>query len=130
MPVNKSDITYLQAYAFAQLPKNKTEMQRVIELFKERKIETRREAQKTIALLGSKGKKKNIQGLERLEKHIGHETATGKLTRYNTQKSGKKRFHISGTVHTTATYSRTRSGSTKHYDKSYPDSRKGYTIYI
>ena len=33
-----------------------------------------------------------------------------------------KRFHISGTVHTTATYSRTRSGTTKHYDKKYADS--------
>ena len=76
MPIKKSDITYLQSVAFTQLPKYKDEMRQVIELFKSRNIETRREAQKTLELLGSKGKKKNILGLERLEKHKGHETAT------------------------------------------------------
>ena len=38
---------------------------------------------KTIELLGSKGKKKNIQGLERIEKQKEKETATGKLVRFN-----------------------------------------------
>ena len=57
MPIKKSDITHLQSVAFVQLPKNRDEMRQVIELFKSRKIETLREAQKTIEYLGSKGKK-------------------------------------------------------------------------
>ena len=122
MPIKQSDITYLQAHAFAQLPKYRKEMQQVVELFKERKIETRREPQTTIELLGSKGKRKNVKGLERLEKHRGHEIATGKLTRYNAKRTATNKYHISGTVHTTATSSRARSGTTKYHDKSYPDS--------
>ncbi len=43
-------------------------MRQVIELFESRKIETLREAEKTIELRGSKGKKRNISGLERLER--------------------------------------------------------------
>ena len=46
MPIKKSDITHLQSVAFVQLPKNRDEMRQVIELFKSRKIETLREAQK------------------------------------------------------------------------------------
>ena len=58
-------------------------MNQVVELFKERKIETMREAMKTIELWGAKGKKKNIQGLERIEKQKEKETATGTLVRFN-----------------------------------------------
>ena len=39
-----------------------------------------REAMKTIELLGSKGKKKNIQGLERIEKQKEKETAIREIT--------------------------------------------------
>ena len=90
MPIKKSDITHLQSVAFVQLPKNRDEMRQVIELFKSRKIETLREAQKTIEYLGSKGKKRNILGLERLEKHKEKESAIGKLQRYNEIKNHYK----------------------------------------
>ena len=48
--------------------KHKPEMSQVIELFRERKIETRREAETTIQRLSSQGKASTINGLERLGK--------------------------------------------------------------
>ena len=100
MPIKKSDITHLQSVAFVQLPKNRDEMRQVIELFKSRKIETLREAQKTIEFLGSKGKKRNILGLERLEKHKEKESAVGKLQRCNESRKPLplQTYHISGSV--------------------------------
>ena len=97
MPIKKSDITHLQSVAFVQLPKNRDEMRQVIELFKSRKIETLREAQKTIEFLGSKGKK-NMLGLESLEKHKEKESAIGKLQRHNESKRPLQTYHISGRI--------------------------------
>ncbi len=67
MPIKNKDIKHIQAFVSTFQHKYKNEMNQVVELFKERKIETKREAMKTIELLGSKGKKRNIQGLERIE---------------------------------------------------------------
>ena len=77
MPIKKSDITHLQSVAFVQLPKNRDEMRQVIELFKSRKYK-HQEKHKKIEYLGSKGKKRKILGLERLEKHKEKESAIGK----------------------------------------------------
>ena len=68
MPIKNKDIKHIQAFVSTFQHKYKNEMNQVVELFKDRNIETLREAMKTIELLGSKGKKKNIQGLERIEK--------------------------------------------------------------
>ena len=106
MPIKKSDITHLQSVAFVQLPKNRDEMRQVIELFKSRKIETLREAQK-IEFLGSKGKKRNILGLERLEKHKEKESAVGKLQRYNESKKPIQTYHISGSIKLETTFKNT-----------------------
>ena len=119
MPIKNKDIKHIQAFVSTFQHKYKNEMNQVVELFKERKIETMREAMKTIELLGSKGKKKNIQGLERIEKQKEKETATGKLVRFNMKRGTTQKYHISGTIHTRQTYSRTRSGTTKYYDKVY-----------
>ena len=119
MPIKNKDIKHIQAFVSTFQHKYKNEMNRVVELFKERKIETMREAMKTIELLGSKGKKKNIQGLERIEKQKEKETATGKLVRFNMKRGTTQKYHIGGTVHRRQTYSRTRSGTTKYYDKVY-----------
>ena len=107
MPIKKSDITHLQSVAFVQLPKNRDEMRQVIELFKSRKIETLREAQKTIEFLGSKGKIRNILGLERLEKHKEKESAVGELQRYNESKKPLQTYHISGSVTLETTFKNT-----------------------
>ncbi len=72
---------------------------------------------KTIQLLRSEGKKKNIEGLARIYKHKGHETATGKLVRFNLKRGTKQQYHISGTINRRQTYSTTRSRTKKHYDK-------------
>ena len=101
MPIKNKDIKHIQAFVSTFQHKYKNEMNRVVELFKERKIETMREAMKTIELLGSKGKKKNIQGLERIEKQKEKETATGKLVRFNMKRGTTQKYHIGGTVHRT-----------------------------
>ena len=119
MPIKNKDIKHIQAFVSTFQHKYKNEMSQVVELFKERKIETMREAMKTIELLGSKGKKKNIQGLERIEKQKEKETATGKLVRFNVKRGTTQKYHIGGTVHRRQKYSRTRAGTTKYYDKVY-----------
>ena len=105
MPIKNKDIKHIQAFVSTFQHKYKNEMSQVVELFKERKIETMREAMKTIELLGSKGKKKNIQGLERIEKQKEKETATGKLVRFNMKRGTKQKYHISGDIHISETYS-------------------------
>ena len=60
MPIKKSDITHLQSVAFVQLPRNRDEMCQVIELFKSRKIETLREAQKQLNTLDQKVRKESF----------------------------------------------------------------------
>ena len=47
--------------------KYKAEMKDVVKLFQERKIHTKREAIKTIAMLGSSGKMSNIKALDLIE---------------------------------------------------------------
>ena len=128
MLIKNKDIKHIQAFVSTFQHKYKNEMNQVVELFKERKIETMREAMKTIELLGSKVKKKNIQGLERIEKQKEKETATGKLVRFNQKRGTTHKYHIGGTVHLRQTYSRTRAGTTKHYDKVYNESKQDALI--
>ncbi len=60
MPITKSDITHLQSVAFVQLPKHRDEVRHVIELFKSRKIEKLREAQKQLNTLDQKVRKETF----------------------------------------------------------------------
>ena len=97
-------------------------MKDVVKLFQERKIHTKREAIKTIAMLGSSGKKSNIKALERIETHRENLLSTDHLSvRYNQQRGTKQNYFIKGSVDVISKYSRIRSGSVKHYDKTYPD---------
>ena len=44
--------------------------------------------------------------------------------RFNQKRAVKQKYYISGRVETTSKYSRTRSGTIKHYDKRYHDSHE------
>ena len=74
MPLKKSDIQHIETFVSTYQQTYTNEMKQVVELFRDRKIETMRDAIQTIELLGSTSKKKHIQGLEILDKHKGHET--------------------------------------------------------
>ena len=57
MPLTKSYVKHIETFVSTYQHKCKNEMKQLVKLFKERKIETMREAMQTIGLLGSKGKK-------------------------------------------------------------------------
>jgi len=73
MPTKRQEIKLLNTLITLSPQTNsyKNEMKRVIELFKERKIPIVATAWKIVDLLGSKNKKTNIKGLERLEGYKG-----------------------------------------------------------
>ena len=71
MPNKRQEIAFLKKLITLSPRTNiyKYEMKHVVELFKERKIPTVEKARKLIDLLGSKNKKTNIKGLERLAQY-------------------------------------------------------------
>jgi hypothetical protein len=100
----KSDIKLLDNFTKYTLNKNKydTEMEQVIELFKERKIATSKHAVITIEQLASNNKKSNILGLKILDMHNETPSLTGRLTKNNKPQTYG---HMNqGSVDTTTTY--------------------------
>ena len=76
-------------------------MKQVVDLFQERKIHTKREAIKTITMLGSSGKKNNIKGLERIETDKENALSTDHPSvRFNQKKGIMPNYHIRGSVET------------------------------
>ena len=122
MSVKKKDINQLNSLIFVLGTKYKAEVKDVVKLFQERKIHTKRDAIKTIATLGSSGKKSNIKALERIETHRENVLSTDHPSvRYNQKRGTKQNYLIKGSVEATSKYSRTRTGAVTHYDKVYDD---------
>ena len=78
MVFKKSDITYLKNLT-SKRDRNKEEIQRVIELYEQRKIPRKDTAELLILKLQSSGKKKNKDALEKLESYTKKETITGSV---------------------------------------------------
>ena len=115
MSIKKKDITELNKLVsiISTLgTKYKPEMKQVIDLFQERKIHTKREAIKTITMLGSSGKKNNIKGLERIETHKENALSTDHPSvRFNQKRGIMQNYHIRGSVETKAKYCKIKSGT-------------------
>ena len=78
MVFKKSDITYLKNLT-SKRDRNKEEIQRVIDLYEQRKIPRKDTAELLILKLQSVGKKKNKDALEKLEWYQKKEPITGSL---------------------------------------------------
>ena len=78
MVFKKSDIAYLKNLT-SKRDRNKEEIQRVIELYEQRKIPRKDTAELLILKLQSSGKKKNKDALEKLESYTKKETITGSV---------------------------------------------------
>ena len=99
-------------------PKYRPYADEVISLFKDRKIEKTKEAEKLLMQLSSRGKAPASAIQKIKEKHSKAETATGKLTRPTTQT-----FFISGAIQTKETYKRQlkKTGEIKEQSYILPD---------
>ena len=71
----------------------------VLDLFKDRKIEKRKEAEKLLEQLASRGKAPQAAINKLNEKYANAESATGKLERREL-----KTYFVSGTIHSIHTY--------------------------
>jgi hypothetical protein len=80
MVFKKSDIAYLKKLT-SKRDRNKEEIQRVIELYEQRKIPRKDTAELLILKLQSSGKKKNKDALEKLESYQKKESITGSLNK-------------------------------------------------
>ena len=120
MPIKKKDNTVLNSLIFVLGTKCKAELKDVVKLLEELKIHTKRDAIRTIEMLGSSGKKSNIKALKRIETHKEHVVSIGHPSvRFNNKRGIKHNYFIRGTVYTTSKYSKTISGTVNHYDNTY-----------
>ena len=113
MNLNKT-VQQLKAFKPAINPKYSAYADQVINLFKDRKIEKTKEAEKLLIQLGSRGKAPATAIKKIQEKYSIVETAKGKLTRATTQN-----FFITGAIQSSEIYTRQfkRTGEIKEKGK-------------
>jgi hypothetical protein len=93
MVFKKSDIAYLKNLT-SKRDRNKEEIQRVIELYEQRKIPRKDTAELLILKLQSSGKKKNKDALEKLESYTKKETITGSVKKAEDESINKFKKQI------------------------------------
>ena len=98
MSINKA-IKELTALKPSKTNKYRAYADQVLDLFKDRKIEKRKEAEKLLEQLASRGKGPQSAINKINEKYSKAESATGKLDRREL-----KDYFVSGTIHTIHTY--------------------------
>ena len=105
----KKSIKDLTAMLPSKTNKHRAYADQVLNLFKDRKIKKRKEAEKLLEQLASRGKGPQSAINKINEKYSKAESATGKLDRREL-----KDYFVSGTIHTIHTYMRAHKRSHKH----------------
>ena len=114
MSINKA-IKELTALKPSKTNKYRPYADQVLDLFKDRKIEKRKEAEKLLDQLSSRGKGPQAAINKITEKYSKQESATGKLDRREL-----KTYFVSGIVHSIDTYKQKITKAGKINERTYP----------